>query len=187
MFVDIFNTNKKYQVIYADPPWQYNNKRTGGSMNSGSASKYPVLSLEKLAELPEPSIASKDSVLFLWTTVPLLQEGIILLNMWGYKYKTSLFWRKIMSLGMGFWFRGQVEMCLLGVRGHVKPFRLQKTNFLQTKALRHSEKPEDIRHLIELTGLLPRIELFARQQVDGWDCWGNEVSPSVGATKLEEG
>jgi len=175
MFVDIFNTDKKYRVIYADPPWCYRNKRTGGSMNSGSASKYPVMTLEELAELPVPEIADKDSVLFLWATVPLLQEGVILLNMWGYGYKTSLFWRKIMSLGMGFWFRGQVEVCLLGVRGHVKPFRMQRSNFVQTKALRHSEKPEEVRQLIEATGLEPRIELFARQEVYGWDCWGNEV------------
>jgi len=175
MFVDIFSTDKKYRVIYADPPWAYRNKRTGGSMNSGSASKYPVMTLEELAELPVPEIANKDSVLFLWATVPLLQEGIILLNMWDFEYKTSLFWRKIMLLGMGFWFRGQVEVCLLGVRGHVKPFRIQRSNFVQTKALRHSEKPEEVRQLIEATGLAPRIELFARQEVEGWSCWGNEV------------
>ena len=84
-----------------------------------------------------------------------------------------------MSLGMGFWFRGQIEYCLLGVKGKIKPFRLQKSNFIQSKALRHSEKPEEMRQLIEATGLTPRIELFARKKVDGWDCWGNEVESDI--------
>lgn len=177
MFVDIFRTDRKYyQVIYADPPWEYRNKRTGGSMNSGAASKYPVMTLKELVELPVRKIADPESVLFLWATVPLLQEGLALLNIWGYEYKTAVFWRKIMSLGLGFWLRGQVEICLLGIRGDVKPFRLQRANFIQSKALRHSEKPEEMRQIIEATGLEPRIELFARKKVEGWDCWGNEVS-----------
>ena len=84
-----------------------------------------------------------------------------------------------MSLGMGFWYRGQVELCLVGIRGKVKAFRIQKANFIQSKALRHSEKPEEMRQLIEATGLEPKIELFARQKVEGWDCWGNEVESDI--------
>ena len=80
---------------------------------------------------------------------------------------------------MGYWYRGQVEQLLLGIRGNLKAFRIQKANFIQTKALRHSEKPEEMRQLIEATGLIPRIELFARQKVDGWDCWGNEVEGDI--------
>lgn len=167
--------NGKYQIIYADPPWQYRNKRTGGSFNSGSASKYPVLAIDDIRKLPIGSIAAKDAVLFLWATTPLLPDALQVLSSWGFKYKTSVYWRKIMSLGMGFWFRGQVEVCLVGVRGKVKPFRLQKPNFIQTKALRHSEKPKEIRELIEATGLLPRIELFASQKADGWDAVGFDV------------
>jgi len=179
MFVDIFHTDKEYQVIYVDPPWEYRNKRTGGSMNSGAASKYPVMTLKELVELPVRKIADPESVLFLWVTVPLLQEGLVLLNLWGYEYKTAIFWHKIVSLGLGFWFRGQVEVCLLGIRGAIKPFRLQRANFIQSKAFRHSEKPEEMRQLIEATGLQPRIELFARKKVEGWDCWGNEVGQEI--------
>jgi len=135
-------------------------------MNSGSSAKYPVLDLNVLSLFPVKDIALKDSVLFLWATVPLLPDAITLLGNWGFEYKTAVFWRKIMSLGLGFWFRGQVELCLLGVRGRVKPFRLQRANFIQSKALRHSEKPEEMRELIEATGLTPRIELFARQEVE---------------------
>lgn len=84
-----------------------------------------------------------------------------------------------MSLGMGFWLRGQCELCLIGIRGDIKPFRLQRANFIQTKALKHSQKPAEMRELIEETGLWPRIELFARQKVEGWDCWGNEVKSDI--------
>jgi len=170
---------KKYQVIYADPPWKYNNKRTGGSMNSGAESKYQTMDIEDIIQMPISLIADKDAVLFLWATTPLLPDALRVLSGWGFEYKTAIYWRKIMSLGMGFWFRGQVELCLLGVKGKIKPFRLQKPNFIQTKALRHSEKPEEMRQLIELTGLQPRLELFARRKVDGWDAFGNEIESDI--------
>ena len=84
-----------------------------------------------------------------------------------------------MSLGMGFWFRGQVEELWVCVRGKVKAFRLQIANFIQTKALRHSEKPPEARAIIEMVKLTPRIELFARQKAEGWDVWGDEVLTDV--------
>lgn len=84
-----------------------------------------------------------------------------------------------MSLGMGFWFRGQVEMLLLGIKGNVKAFRIQKPNFIQAKALRHSEKPEEFRRLIEMTGLKPRLEMFARRKAKGWAVHGNEIENGV--------
>ncbi len=170
--------NKKYQVIYADPPWRYRNKRTGGSMKSGADSKYPTMALSDICNLPVSDISDKNSVLFLWVTVPMLQEGLDVLKAWGFRYKTMITWRKIMSLGMGYWFRGQTEHLLLGVKGHIKAFRCQHANFIQTKALRHSEKPEEFRKLIlrATAGLQPRIELFARKKTPGWTAWGNEVN-----------
>lgn len=169
----------KYNIIYADPPWSYRNKRTGGSMISGSEAKYSVMSIEDIAKLPVIDIADKNSALFLWTTTPMLQDAFYIMNEWGFKYKTAIYWRKIMSLGMGYWYRGQVEVCLLGIRGKVKAFRIQKANFIQTKALRHSQKPKEMRKLIEATKLEPRIELFAREKVEGWDCWGNEIESDI--------
>ncbi len=169
----------KYQIIYADPPWSYRNKRTGGSMVSGSEAKYSIMSISEIAKLPVGDIADKNSALFLWTTTPMLQDAFYIMNEWGFKYKTAIYWRKIMSLDMGFWFRGQVEVCLLGIKGKVKAFRIQKPNFIQAKVGRHSEKPEEMRQLIEETGLTPRIELFSRKKVDGWDAWGNEVESDI--------
>jgi site-specific DNA-methyltransferase (adenine-specific) len=174
---------KKYDIIYADPPWRYNNKKTGRLMLSGSASKYATMSLNEIASLPIKNIASKNSVLFLWATTPLLPEALYVMKSWDYKYKTMVVWRKIMSLGMGYWCRIQCEYLLLGIRGNIKAFRLQESNFIQTKALKHSEKPEEFRELIEraTSKMLSRnkVELFARKRVEGWDAFGNEIENSI--------
>ncbi len=169
--------NKKYQVIYADPPWSYKNKNTGGSMKSGSSAKYKTMTLEEIKELPIKDIQSKNSVLYLWATVPLLPEAFSVMDAWGYTYKTMITWRKIMSLGMGYWYRGQTEHLLLGIKGKIKAFRVQEPNFIQSKVGKHSEKPDEFRKLIDRSvgNLSPKIELFARKKTEGWDVWGDEV------------
>jgi len=170
---------KKYQVIYADPPWSYKNKKTGGSMVSGSEAKYPTMTLEEICAMKIPS--DKNSVLFLWATVPLLPEAFKVMDAWGYKYKTMLTWRKVMSLGMGFWWRGQCEHLLFGVKGNVKAFRMQEINFIQAKVEKHSKKPHAFRELIErATPHMPnKLEMFAREQPEGWDVFGNECEQSI--------
>ena len=166
----------RFQVVYADCPWAYRNRNTGGSFKSGSAAKYPTLSLRELEDLSVSEIAAKDSILFLWATVPLLPEAFYLMTKWGFSYKTSIFWRKIMSLGLGFYFRGQVEILLMGIRGKISAFRCQKSNFYQSKALKHSHKPDYFYSLIEeVTPNMTRIELFATQKREGWTSLGYEI------------
>jgi len=172
--------NGKYNIIYADPPWKYDNVRTGGSMKSGAAQKYPVMSVEDICNLPVKDILDKDSVLFLWVTVPFLPDGFKVMDAWGFKYKTTLFWRKTGSLGLGYWFRGQVECLLFGVRGKVKAFRLQEQNFFQCKRLKHSKKPEEFRRLVDDATAKTmehrrKIELFATKETVGWDAVGYDV------------
>jgi len=175
-----FFPDKKYKTIVADPPWSYRNKKTGGSMISGAESKYSSLTLEEISNFPIYKISDKNCVLFLWVTAPLKYEiaSFGLLEKWGFKYKTSIYWRKIMSLGMGFWYRGQVEECWLCKKGTIKAFREQKSNFIQSKAREHSRKPDEFFNLIEPPilkfDLNPKIELFARYKREGWDHWGNE-------------
>jgi N6-adenosine-specific RNA methylase IME4 len=84
-----------------------------------------------------------------------------------------------MSLGLGYWFRGQVEVCFLGVRGNIKAFRSQEPNFIQTKARAHSQKPDHLYGIIETLNLNPKIELFAREQREGWDTWGNQIPKTM--------
>jgi hypothetical protein len=114
-------TDKKYNVVYADPPWSYKSQ-SGRGFRHAAKHKYDTMSLEDIKALPVPQVCQKNAVLFLWVTVPLLQEGLEVLNAWGFKYKTMISWRKVRSLGMGFWFRGQCEHLILGVRGGGKAF-----------------------------------------------------------------
>lgn len=143
--------------------------------------------------MPVPDLLDSKAVIFLWVTNPLLEEGMELLKAWGFKYKTMLTWRKIMSLGMGFWFRGQTEHILFGVKGKVKPFRMQVANFHQSKVGKHSQKPHYFRELIGKAVAKSfdnpiKLELFARSREglfpdyeyeEGWDVYGNEVNNSI--------
>ena len=174
--------DKKYSVIVADPPWQYRNKKTGGSMKSGSASKYPTMSLEEICDLPVRNICEKNAILFLWGTTPLPQYPLDVMRVWGFKFKTKIYWVKP-RLGMGFWYRGGVEECLIGIRGKNPAFRSSKPNIIMAPARKHSQKPEEFFGLVEpeldKANLSSRIELFARESHAKWDSWGNEVVGSI--------
>lgn len=178
--------NKRFKIIYADPPWEYESKKTGGSMKSGAAQKYPTMSLEELCQMSVRNCRDivSGSVLFLWVTTPLkydiVKSGLV--ESWGFEYKTTIYWRKIMSAGLGYWFRGQVEECWLCTSGKVKPFGLQIPNFIQSHVEKHSKKPREMRSIItEVSNkfdLKPCLELFSRDKIEGWDVWGNQVPES---------
>ncbi|MCK9593972.1 MAG: MT-A70 family methyltransferase [Methanoregula sp.] len=173
----------RYQVIVADPPWEYRNKKTGGTMKSGSVAKYPTMSLDEICGLNVPEISEKNAVLFLWGTTPLADYPFEVMESWGFKYKTKIYWIKTGRLGLGYWFRGRVEECLVGIKGKVPAFRCQRPNAIQSKARKHSQKPEEFFQLIEpeLTrcNLNSRIELFARESRNGWVSWGNEIIDTI--------
>jgi len=179
---------KKYNIIYADPPWTYKvwSEKTGNGRSA--ASHYNTMSKEEIQQLPVQSICADNAVLFLWVTAPCLLEGIELIEKWGFKYKTvgftwvkrnkksdSYFW------GMGYYTRANAEYCLLATKG--KPLsRISRSvhSILDDRIMRHSEKPESARtRIVELFGDLPRIELFARHETPGWDVFGNDVTNSI--------
>jgi N6-adenosine-specific RNA methylase IME4 len=174
---------KKYQIIYADPPWVYKDKSK--SHGGGAESHYLCTSTEELAKLQIPS--EDNSVLLMWCTYPQLEEGLKLMNAWGFKFKTVAFtWVKInkdgsIYMGMGRHTRANAEICLLGVKGKGIP-RLNAGiyNTQLHPRTKHSEKPKAFMKNIEmLYGNVSRIELFARQKREGWDCWGNEVESDI--------
>ncbi len=175
----------EYQIIYADPPWTYQDIAAAGERGAGF--KYPLLSHSDLCALPVPALAAPDCALFLWVTMPKLNECFDLLKAWSFEYKTVAFtWVKTnknsMGLfwGMGRWTRANAELCLLATRG--KPHRVNADiqQVVMSDVLDHSHKPPIVRELIvRLMGDVPRIELFARRKVDGWDAWGNEVKCDV--------
>lgn len=181
MKIDIYNTNKKYDVIYADPAWSYKDKALSG--NRGACCKYDVMSIEDIKKLPIKNISNNDCILFMWVTMPKLNECFEVIKEWGFNYKTCAFtWikqnRKSNSLfwGMGRWTRANAELCLIATKGKPKRKSAKVHSVIISKIREHSRKPDETRdRIIELCGDIPRIELFARQTVEGWDCWGNEV------------
>lgn len=184
MIVDIFNTSNKYSIIYADPPWQYNaRKNTNTRFGGGAMGHYSTMTMEEIKQLPIAHIADKNCALLMWCTFPYLNEQIKLFENWGFEYKTLAFsWTKTNKItgtpffGIGYYFKSNCEVCLLGVKGKMKPISNKVSSCIISPKEEHSKKPKEARdRIVELFGDVPRIELFARQQVDGWDCWGNEA------------
>jgi N6-adenosine-specific RNA methylase IME4 len=176
--------NKKYNIIYADPPWQYKVYSKKG-LGRSAESHYPTMKLEDIQALPVGTLADDDCALFMWTTVPLLQDCFSVMSAWGFTYKTVAFvWikqnRKSDGLfwGMGHWTRANAEICMLATKGRPKRRSASVHQVILSHIEEHSKKPDITRDkIIELMGDLPRIELFARQKTPGWDVWGNEVEP----------
>lgn len=177
---------KKYEIIYADPPWQYKVYSKNGESRSAE-SYYPTMSIEDICKLPVKNIADDNCVLFMWMTFPTLKEGLKVIDEWGFKYKTVAFvWikqnKKTPSLfwGMGFWTRANAEICILATKGNPKRISAKVHQVIMTPVEEHSKKPNEARErIIELMGNLNKIELFARQKVSGWDAWGNEVDSDI--------
>lgn len=187
MIVDIFNTDNKYQIIYADPPWEY---RLSGSKKNGrgmAKQHYRTMRTEDICTLPVRNITTDNAIIFMWATFPNIAEAIKVIEAWGFRYKTAAFvWvkqnKKSNSLfwGMGAYTRANAEACLLGISKNTKAKDMVKSHavhqIIQSKIEQHSKKPDIVRdRILDLVGDLPRMELFARQETEGWDCWGNEV------------
>lgn len=177
---------KKYQIIYADPPWSYRVWSEKGTGRSASQ-HYKTMDKVDIQKLSVESISDKDCALFLWAIPPCLEEALELIDLWGFTYKTIAFtWVKKNKKspswfwGLGYWTRSNAEICLLATRGHPKRINKGIHSVVDTSIERHSKKPDEVRNrIVKLMGDLPRIELFARQKTEGWDVWGNEVESDV--------
>lgn len=173
----------KYKIIYADPAWTYRVWSKKGAGRTASH-HYKVSSLEEMKQLPVQDISEDNSVLFMWATYPNLKEAFELGEAWGFEYKTVAFtWVKRNKkskgyfVGMGYYTRANAEICLLFTKGKVLPRQSRSVRQIcDARIKEHSQKPDEIRNrIVELFGDLPRIELFARDVIKNWDCWGNEV------------
>ena len=180
MKVDIYNTDKKYQIIYADPAWSYGDKQNS-KLRGGAIKHYGTMKTTDICLLPIKKITDKNAVLFLWVTSPLLEDSFRVIKEWGYKYKSSFVWDKVLH-NMGHYNSVRHEFLLICTKGSCTPqfVKLFDSVVSEERTKKHSQKPEVFRQIIDT--LYPqgkRIELFARQSVDGWDCWGNEAPESV--------
>lgn len=178
-----FNS-KKFNVIYADPAWSFNSKKSGGSMKSGASQKYDVMTIEDLKALPVQDLADDNCLLVMWWVGAMPQDAIDLVHAWGFKLKNmnGFVWNKrtkkdLPFFGMGYYSRAGSEAAIIATKG--KPdIKSRSVRAVVTAPVgRHSEKPNEFRKRInELMGEeCPKIELFARSKHEGWSCWGNEV------------
>ena len=170
---------KKYGIIYADPPWKY---LWGGGKDGGHFAPekhYHTMGTADICALDVKKLRDTNCALFLWATMPALPDAFLVMEAWGFKYKTCAFsWVKTRAdgealRGMGSYTKSNVELCLLGMRGHIKALDKTVPQVLMHPRLGHSVKPPVVRdRIVQLFGDLPRIELFARQECPGWDAAG---------------
>ena len=181
---------RKFNILYADPPWKYERNKVQGAAER----HYPTMSIEQLCALDVEKITDENCALFLWSTFPFLPEALRLIKAWGFTYKTTAFvWLKQNRknrdwfFGLGFWTRGNAEICLLATKGKPKRKSAKVSQLIIAPIDKHSKKPDIGREkIVELMGDLPRIELFARQTTPGWEVFGNEVKSSVTLSEKEE-
>jgi len=177
MKVDIFDTDKKFRIIYADPPWSYGDKQLT-PMLGGAEKHYGSMSISEICDLPIKKIIEDDAVLFMWVTSPLLEECFDVIKSWGFKYKTSFVWDKIKH-NMGHYNSVRHEFLLIATKGSCTPDN--KTLYDSVQAIErnnnHSEKPIEFMNIIDdIYSHGDRVELFCRSsKKENWFYWGNEV------------
>ena len=179
-----FTQGKKYQTIYADPPWQFQNRTGKMAPEHKRLHRYATMSLDEIKRLPVQNITDEKAHLYLWVPNALLPDGLAVMQAWGFTYKTNIIWEKIRrdgqpdGRGVGFYFRNVTEILLFGIKGKnnrtLAPARSQ-VNLLRTKKREHSRKPDEFVSLIESCSNGPYIELFARGDREAWDMWGNQA------------
>ena len=170
------NSMKKYQVIYSDPPWRYDFSK---SDSRKIENQYPTMTVDEICDMKIP--IDDNAVLYLWATAPKLEEALKVMKAWKMNYKSHMIWNKV-KVGMGYWFRGQHELLLVGTKGKLSPpipsLRIGSV-FVEDRGI-HSKKPDKIRRYISLW--YPnknKLEIFAREKVLGWDVFGNEVKSDI--------
>lgn len=183
---------QKFDIIYADPPWDYNGKlqydkssKSAENIDfarnifiSSAVFKYPTLKLEQLVQIPIHEIAKADCLLFMWTSSPHLVHAIELGNAWGFEYRTVAFvWDKMVH-NPGKYTLSNCELCLVFKHGRIPTPRGARNiqQLIRFPRGKHSEKPVQVLHAIEkMFPTQKRIELFARKKFQGWEVWGLEV------------
>ncbi len=182
-----FAGGRRFRTIYADPPWRFQNRAGKMAPEHKRLSRYSTMTLDEILELPVATIAADKSHLYLWCPNALIAEGLKTMRRWGFDYKSNLVWYKIRKdggpdgRGVGFYFRNVTELVLFGVRGNdnrtLSAGRTQ-VNLIGARKRRHSQKPDEMWHLIERCSSSPRLELFARHYRPGWAQWGDQVEPA---------
>lgn len=181
-----FTGGKKYQTIYADPPWRFQNRTGKVAPEHKRLSRYKTMSLEDIKAIPVCALSDDKAHLYLWVPNAILPDGLAVMDAWGFEYKGNLVWEKVRKdggpdgRGVGFYFRNVTEILLFGIKRKSMPNRTlaparSQVNLIRAQKREHSRKPDEFISLIEACSQGPRIELFSRELRSGWDCWGDQV------------
>ena len=176
---------KKYQIIYADPPWSFNFRNWTGLSQIAKDCLYDTMQPKDIVNLPVNAITDDSCALFLWVMDSQLPLAFDVIRSWGFTYKTVAFtWVKTTKntyhFGGGNWTRSNPEQSLLATKGDMKRASASVRQLIIESRREHSRKPDRVRgDIIDLVGDLPRIELVAREKTEGWDVWGNEVESDI--------
>jgi len=180
-----YTSGKKYKTIYADPPWQFQNRTGKVAPEHKRLTRYDTMTLDEIKQLPVSDIVDEKGHLYLWVPNALLPEGLEVMKAWGFEYKTNIIWEKVRKDGMpdgrgvGFYFRNVTEILLFGIKGSknrtLEPGRTQ-VNLIRSIKREHSRKPDEFIPLIENCSPAPYLELFARGDRKNWDMWGNQAT-----------
>jgi N6-adenosine-specific RNA methylase IME4 len=170
-------TDRRFPVILADPPWYFEAYNETSGVERAAGNHYPTMGLCNICALPVNGLATDSAALFLWTTAPHLQEAFQVIEAWGFNYKSNIVWVKD-RLGLGYYVRNQHELLLIATRGNMPapPPSRRPLSVIQVAKREHSRKPDEAYEPIErMYPDLPKIELFARGNRDGWTAWGNQA------------
>ena len=168
---EVIAQGARFGTIYADPPWLYDNQGT----RAATGNHYHGMTVDELCALPIEKLAAPDAHLHLWTTNAFLFECPRLFAAWGFEFRSSFVWVKP-QLGIGNYWRNSHEFLLTAIRGNAKSFAVKSLkSWLECDRSRHSEKPDQVRAMLEKASPGPRLELFGRRWVDGWVVWGDQI------------
>ena len=185
--LEAFTHGKKYNTIYADPPWQFQNRTGKVAPEHKRLTRYETMTLNDIKSLPVADIADTKAHLYLWIPNAMLPDGLAVMDAWGFEYKGNIVWEKVRKdgepdgRGVGFYFRNVTELLLFGIKKNSAPNRTlaparSQVNLIRTQKREHSRKPDEIISIIEACSTPARIELFARGEREGWDMWGNQAT-----------
>jgi N6-adenosine-specific RNA methylase IME4 len=174
--------DKKFGIIYADPPWRFEPYSRETGMDRAADNHYPTQSYAEIVKLDVASLAADDSVLFLWATVPMLPEALVVMKAWRFEYRSHFIWAKDRP-GTGYWNRNAHELLLVGVKGDIPAPApgTQSPSLIEGRVGKHSAKPEAFLELIEAYfPTLPKIELYRRgPSRKNWTAWGNQAEETA--------
>jgi len=176
-----------FSTILVDPPWRFQNRTGKMAPEHKRLRRYATMTFEEIAALPVGTYARNPSHLYLWCPNALVAEALQIMGAWGFTYKTNIVWYKIRKdggpdgRGVGFYFRNVTELLLFGVKWSLRTLKPGRTqvNLIATRKQEHSRKPDEVYQLIERCSPSPYLELFARERIQGWTQWGDEVDTYV--------